>query len=248
MLNTNRLFEKLSRSYLFSHQVVTVHFVDQLRQNWLRHVQRVAESTSLKLQDYESCMICMAVHGTSKLGGAIAEVGVFRGGSAKLICELKGDRPLHLFDTFEGLPELGQFDTSQEFRQGQFKDTSYDHVCKLMTPYPNVSIHRGYFPDTAGPVQNERFSLVHLDVDLHDTTKAALEFFYPRMVPGGIVISHDYVNADGVRKAFDDFFASKPEPLLVVSDTQCMVTKVGVCQARHAAQAPVLAVQAEKET
>src|ERR1035437_2891958 len=39
------------------------------------------------------------------LGGDIAEVGVFRGGSAKLICEVKGSARLHLFDTFEGMPE-----------------------------------------------------------------------------------------------------------------------------------------------
>ena len=38
-------------------------------------------------------------------GGAFAEVGVFRGASAKMICEAKGQTPLYLFDTFEGLPD-----------------------------------------------------------------------------------------------------------------------------------------------
>ena len=35
----------------------------------------------------------------------MAEVGVYQGVSAKLICEAKGDKELHVFDTFEGLPD-----------------------------------------------------------------------------------------------------------------------------------------------
>ena len=42
----------------------------------------------------------MAVKATRKLSGDIAEVGVYRGGSAMIICEAKGNKKLHLFDTF----------------------------------------------------------------------------------------------------------------------------------------------------
>ena len=55
---------------------------------------------------------------TRDLPGALAEVGVFGGGTARVICEVKGDRPLHLFDTFEGLPAPGEFDVS--FKAGQY--------------------------------------------------------------------------------------------------------------------------------
>lgn len=48
----------------------------------------------------------------TKIAGDFAEVGVYRGGSAKLICEAKGERPLHLFDTFGGLPPTGEHDWS----------------------------------------------------------------------------------------------------------------------------------------
>ena len=57
-----------------------------------------------------------------KLPGAIAEVGVFRGGSAKIFCELKGDRPLHLFDTYEGLPPSSEADGGVH-RVGQYACT-----------------------------------------------------------------------------------------------------------------------------
>jgi len=199
---------------------------DSIRHTWMKTISEVATSTQLMLQHMESYMICMSVNATTKVAGCIAEVGVFKGGSAKLICEFKGEKKLYLFDTFEGLPELNTFDSHDEFYQGQFNDTSIEAVRKLTSPYKNVHLIKGYFPDTAGPIENEKFSLVHLDVDLHETTKNALEFFYPRMSEGGIIISHDYINANGVKKAFDDFFAEKPETVLLISDTQCMVVKV----------------------
>jgi predicted O-methyltransferase YrrM len=195
------------------------------RKDYIDLIYETKHKASMILSFAEAYAICMAVKATTKVKGNIAEVGVFRGGSARIISELKGNRKLFLFDTFEGLPELNQFDTSNEFHKGQFKETSYDAVKKLLEPYDGIAIHKGYFPDTAGPVENETFSLVHLDVDLHESTKNALAFFYPRLSKGGIIISHDYINADGVRKAFDDFFADKPEPILTFSETQCMVVK-----------------------
>lgn len=41
---------------------------------------------------------------TSEIGGVCAEVGVYKGGSAKVIAENKGSRPLYAFDTFSGIP------------------------------------------------------------------------------------------------------------------------------------------------
>jgi hypothetical protein len=77
-------------------------------------------------------------------------------------------------------------------------------------------------------VKSSRFSFVHLDVDLYESTKGALEFFYPRMPAGAVLISHDYVEFPGVRSAFDDFFGDKPEPVVEMSGNQCMVVKLAL--------------------
>lgn len=177
----------------------------------------------------EACQIHMAVTRTAKVPGDLAEVGVYRGGSAKLICEAKGDRTLHLFDTFGGLPATGELDwdayTDTPYVPGQFAASRAD-VERVLAGYPNVHIHQGVFPATAAPVADRRFSFVHLDVDTFESTAACIEFFYPRMSPGGVIISHDYANAAGVRRAFDDFFAERPEPVLELSGTQCLVVKL----------------------
>jgi hypothetical protein len=46
------------------------------------------------------------------------------------------------------------------------------------------------------------------------------------MSPGGIIISHDYITAPGVQKAFDEFFSNKPEPLIETAGSQCFIVKL----------------------
>ena len=165
---------------------------------------------------------------TARLSGAIAEAGVYKGGSAKLFCEVKGETPLYLFDTFEGLPSVhDKFDPG--FGAGQFSDTSLEGVKDYLNTYPNVHYYPGFFPASAEGQEPERqtYRLVHLDMDLYQSTLDALKFFYPRMARGGVIVAHDYNNltADGVKRAFHEFFADKVETVIPLWDTQCVVGK-----------------------
>ncbi len=166
----------------------------------------------------------MAVKRTEKVKGDIAEVGVYKGGSAKLICEAKGNKTLHLFDTFEGTPKVDEIDTPQ-FYKGQYAALLED-VKNYLKKYKNVYFYKGLFPATAEPVKDKKFSFVNLDVDTYRSTLDCLKFFYSRMNKGGIIISHDYISAPGVRKAFDEFFKDKPEPIIEMSGSQCLIVKV----------------------
>lgn len=154
--------------------------------------------------------------------GDYAEVGVFKGATAKAICEAKKDKPLYLFDTFDGLPEVSSFDSGM-FKEKQFV-SSEDLVKKKLSKYSNVNIVKGLFPQSGTNVSNNKFSFVHLDVDLYRSTKDCLEFFYCRMSKDAILISHDY-HADGVRKAFNEFFEDKSEKVIKLPMSQCMFVK-----------------------
>ncbi len=156
-------------------------------------------------------------------GGVFAEVGVFRGASAKLICEAKGQTPLYLFDTFEGLPDKVSRDDGR-FKKGMFA-ASEEKVKARLSKYPKVEICTGFFPDTAGIIEDKKFSFVHLDVDLYSATSDALKFFYPRMLPGGRILSHDYGQCEGVWRAFDEFMVDKPEKLQPTETTQVLLIK-----------------------
>ncbi|MCA9241112.1 MAG: class I SAM-dependent methyltransferase [Planctomycetales bacterium] len=159
----------------------------------------------------------------TRLPGAYAEVGCYQGATAKIICEMKGDKPLLLFDTFEGLPRDGDHDPGVH-RTGEYA-CSLANVQNYLGAYDNVSYHKGVFPDSAREVPEQEYAFVHFDVDLYEGTLACLEYFYPRMTPGGILVSHDYSMLEGVEKAFHDFMHDKPEPLLPLGTTQVILIK-----------------------
>ena len=79
------------------------------------------------------------------------------------------------------------------------------------------------FPETGDAITDKKFSFVYLDVDLYQSTKDSLEFFYPRMNTGGVILSHDY-QYPGVRQAFDDTGFS--DQVIDLADSQCMLVKL----------------------
>jgi O-methyltransferase len=159
------------------------------------------------------------------LEGDCAEVGVYQGGSAAIICKVKGDKPLHLFDTFNGLPPQGIHDVN--VADPNTYKASEKSVRELLTEYPNVFFHKGTFPNFDGcSVEDTKFCFVHIDVDLYQSTIDCLEFFYPRMAVGGFILGHDYPVTKGVAKAFNEYMSDKIEPIVRISERQALIHKL----------------------
>jgi O-methyltransferase len=58
-----------------------------------------------------------------------------------------------------------------------------------------------------------------MDADLYNPTRSGLEFFYPLLSPGGIIMVHDYnYKWPGIIKAVDDFIKTIPENMFLLSD------------------------------
>ncbi|MGH7462337.1 MAG: TylF/MycF/NovP-related O-methyltransferase [Longimicrobiales bacterium] len=194
----------------------------------LQLVRATRAQVPLLVQDAAALTILACARAAASLGGSMAEAGVYRGGTARLMCEIKGTAALHLFDVFETLQAnalSADSETSQEVRGhfGSFHARQSD-VAELLAPYSGVQIHAGYFPDSARPLENERFSFVHLDLDLERGTSDALEFFYPRLLPGGFLIGDDY-NSDGVRRAFRQYFGGYPGRVIGLPWAQALAVK-----------------------
>ena len=205
------------------HHYILARYDTLHRAGWMDYITGVKADRNLLLSHGEACQLISAVKATQKVRGDMAEVGVAYGASARLIADHSPERPLHLFDTFDGLPAPGSGD-SPKFVAGQFK-SSLEDVRRYLSAR-NVYFYQGLFPSTAGPVEDKVFSFVHLDVDLYESTLASLEFFYPRLSPGAILISHDYLTSEGVNVAFREFFADKPEPVIELTGYQCMFVKL----------------------
>lgn len=163
---------------------------------------------------------------TSHLDGDMAEVGVYKGGSAKLIAINKGKRALHLFDSFKGILRISNQDIH---KVKDFQNTTLEEVREYLSKFNNIFFYKGWFPDTAKSIENKKFSFVHLDLDLYQSTLDALQFFLYRMNSGGVILSHDYnsISCPGVSKAFNEFFSNKRETVIELAGTsQCLVVKL----------------------
>ncbi|MFZ4522642.1 MAG: TylF/MycF/NovP-related O-methyltransferase [Bacteroidales bacterium] len=153
--------------------------------------------------------------------GVFVELGVYKGDSARIIHHIAPDRQFHLFDTFSGfsakdlLSETGEAAT---YTPDNFADTSIQSVLKRIDGNSNISIHEGYFPDSACGF-HEQVAMVNMDADLYNPTKAGLEHFYHLLAPGGVIIVHDYNHKwPGIVKAVDEFARTIPESPILLPD------------------------------
>ena len=190
-------------------------------------IKSIKNDVNFAFFPYEAYMLYSIAKSQQELDGDMAEVGVYQGGSAKLISEVKGDRKLFLFDTFIGLQELSDDDThfgKKHWKKNEFSDTSLETVKDYLSSYNNIQIIEGEFPKTADCIHDSKFSFVNLDVDLYRSTIECLKFFYPRLVKGGIILVHDY-HSDGIQKAFKEFLQDNKIHLIELTGSQSIIIK-----------------------
>ena len=189
-------------------------------------IRETRAATPLLMDDVSALHLIAWARAAAGLGGAFAEAGVFMGGSARLICASKGPAPIHLFDAFETLREGGRIGHNEAAVRDHFGPvhSRLDEVRQLLAPYPEVHFHPGFFPASASGSEGLRFGFVHLDLDLAEGTREALEFFYPRLLDGGVLIGDDY-NLAAVSDSFTRFFAGRADLLTVLPWGQSVVIK-----------------------
>jgi O-methyltransferase len=176
-----------------------------------------------QLQDSNShrhWMVAQLMRLVSDLSGDTVECGVFKGASSYLICKAnqtaQDRRVHHVFDSFAGLSEPSAVD-------GSFWSEG-DLACHLDVVKANLSefdentvkFYPGWIPDRFSDVDGQRFSFVHIDVDLYGPTWNSLAYFYPRMQVGGIILCDDYgfTTCPGATIAIDEYLLDKPEPMI----------------------------------
>jgi len=159
--------------------------------------------------------------------GCFVECGVWRGGSAavmgSVIRDSGQDRDLHLFDSFEGLPEptemdgvaareysggmaTGKLQSVNQCRAGEQEVRNF--LLGSLGLDPNkVHFHGGWFENTipADSPKLGRIALLRLDGDWYESTRVCLTHLYPLLSSGGIVILDDYFAWEGCKKATDEY-------------------------------------------
>jgi O-methyltransferase len=196
----------------------------------LTTIQATRALVPLLMHDAAALQIMLCVRAVTASGGAMAEAGVFMGGSARLICAAKGEVPLHLFDAFETLQQpaapAAEADEEEVRRHFGTLHARQDQVARLLAGHRGVHFHPGLFPASTRGLEGERFAFVHVDLDLPRGIADALDFFHPRMVPGGILLIDDYADA-AVRTTVQAWFAGRRDTIVALPWNQAMVIRQG---------------------
>jgi hypothetical protein len=181
---------------------------------------------------------------TLPLDGWIAECGCWKGLSSFMMCRYALDRDprysgegFHIFDSFEGLSNPGEEDVIKDEAVDRWERgvnhpagtyaAPLDHVRRVLADFPHIEYHKGWLPESLQGIPEGQYRFVHIDVDLFEPTKGALEYFYPRLVPGGMLMCDDYGSLywPGARKAIDDYSAQHNIPVISVSTGQAVLWK-----------------------
>ncbi len=183
-------------------------------------LERFNESDGLNTD--RKWMIYQLVRLVQNVAGDTAECGVFNGPSSYLICHSNKNNENHkkihyMFDSYEGLSKPGDHD-GEHWSEGVLS-YSMEDLEKTFEEFEHKKFMKGWIPTRFDEVKEKRFSFVHIDVDLFEPTLESIEFFYPRMNKGGILVCDDYMFATcpGATKAVDEFLKDKPEKMVSLS-------------------------------
>lgn len=151
--------------------------------------------------------------------GDTAECGAYRGAGSYLICNANAENQLHqrthyVFDSFEGMSAPSSAD-GEHWAKGDLS-CNVDTVAKNLSVFERVNFCKGWIPERFPEVKDRRFCYVHIDVDLYQPTLDSIEFFYPRMNEGGIIVCDDYgfTSCPGATKAIDEYLKDKDEEMI----------------------------------
>jgi Tfp pilus assembly protein PilF len=130
--------------------------------------------------------------------GMVLEFGVRFGSSIRQIAKLAHGKPVHGFDSFEGLPEAWHHEPKGSY-------TTKGEIPKVPS---NVKLHAGWFEDTLpeflaqhpGPVR-----FINVDCDIYSSTKTVLDLLAPRMIAGSVLVFDEYIGNEHWRE--DEFKA-----------------------------------------
>jgi O-methyltransferase len=161
--------------------------------------------------------------------GDIAECGVWRGGSimvaALTLMRLKNvKRKFYLYDTYKGMSKPSAIDQTnydgakailmwERYRRKEITDWCYasisdvrKNVYSTLYPKHNFIFVKGDVGRTIPKTTPKKIALLRLDTDWYKSTKHELEYLYPKLVKGGVLIIDDYGHWKGAKVAVDEYF------------------------------------------
>lgn len=133
------------------------------------------------------------------------ECGVYAGQSMYFISDLCNNDFIGI-DSFEGVSNPGEFDSNYFNTVKLALDISY--AKNILKDKNNIKLIKGWIPEVFDNIDKSEYSYIHIDVDLYEPTKRSIEYLWPQLIAGGVLICDDYGSekTPGARKAMDEYF------------------------------------------
>lgn len=145
--------------------------------------------------------------------GYIMEMGVYSGGSLEILAKYNQGSDLLAVDSFQGMPPVTEgVDYHKEFDFNLVDYPAISGYFKMM--YPAVRIVKGFIPKVFEYFDdNTLLKFTHIDLDLYQSIKDALDFAIPRTHAGCMILLDDFKvrSTPGCEKAINDFFEEHPD-------------------------------------
>ena len=159
--------------------------------------------------------IAVALHQRGVPGDFI-EAGIWRGGAVVLMralidaYEMEGRR-VFAADSFAGIPrnERARNDPVDLWTDRWIAplDEVKQNIARFGLLDERIVFVSGFFADSLKTLSDERFALIRLDSDSYDSVETSLEYLYPQLSKGGVIIIDDW-HLDGCKAAVNDYRSS----------------------------------------
>lgn len=159
----------------------------------------------------------------------MVECGVSDGLSAffalREMQEVNSHAKMHLYDSWASMRDCHLSD-SEKGLIGKYINNSMKRTQKNLSEFNNVIYHPGYVPESLNikPLSSSKISFLSIDLNSVMPTIAALEYFFPKLVKGGIILFDDYgwIGYASTKKAVDIFFKDKTGILMPLPTGQAI--------------------------
>lgn len=177
---------------------------------------RIMDPAKLHIE-WRVYVCCWAATHAARLDGDFVECGVSTGIVSRAVVDYVDFNALgktfYLFDTYEGIPESQMSETERPLAVSKNERHYFDCLTLVeqnFAAYPNVKPVKGAVPESLDEVDIGRVAYLHIDMNIAAPEVAALEYFWDRMVTGGIIVFDDYASlAHRSQKAALDPVVSK---------------------------------------
>lgn len=223
-----------ARGVYFQDGLLTVHNSDFRRDPKFRESYALGKATGSWGQDIEwrAYVCCWAAWSVRNKEGDFVECGVNRGGLSRAVMHYIDFADLNkrfwLLDTYEGLVEhlISEDERRLGILPGGYTDC-YREVVQTFGSVPGVEIVRGVVPDTLPSVTSAKICYLSLDMNNTAPEIAAAEYFWDRLVSGGIIILDDYGWRRQINQkiAFDRFAEQRAIKILALPTGQGLIIK-----------------------